>query len=94
MYYSDIMPTDVTSIRLPKKDAVLIDHLIDVGEFKSKSEFIRYAIKKTINEILLQEIQEKMASDEEISAESIDELHKEIKEIRKYLWDQYGKDLS
>jgi Arc/MetJ-type ribon-helix-helix transcriptional regulator len=81
------MPADVTSIRLPKKDAVLIDHLIEVGEFKSKSEFIRYAIKKTINEILLQEIQEKMMSEEKISADSIDELQHEIKEIRKYLWD-------
>ena len=88
------MPADVTSIRLPKKDAVLIDHLIEVGEFKSKSEFIRYAIKKTINEILLQEIQEKMMSEEKISADSIDELQDEIKEIRKYLWDQYEKNIS
>jgi len=88
------MPADVTSIRLPKKDAVLIDHLIEVGEFRSKSEFIRYAIKKTINEILLREIQEKMMSEEKISAESIDELQREIKEIRKSLWDQYGKNIS
>ncbi|MBU7030796.1 MAG: ribbon-helix-helix protein, CopG family [Theionarchaea archaeon] len=41
---------------MSKKDAVLIDHLIEVGEFKSKSEFIRCALKKTINKILLQEI--------------------------------------
>lgn len=88
------MPAGVTSIRLPKKDAALIDHLIEIGEFKSKSEFIRYAIKKTINEILLQEIQEKMMSEEKISADSIDELQHEIKEIRKYLWDQYEKNIS
>lgn len=88
------MATDITSIRLPKKDAVLIEHLIDAGEFKSKSEFIRYAVKKTINEMMLQEIQEKIGSDEEITPEAINEIQKEIKEIRKYLWDLHAKDLS
>jgi Arc/MetJ-type ribon-helix-helix transcriptional regulator len=88
------MATDVTSIRLPKKDAALIEHLVDVGEFKSKSEFIRFAVKKTINEMLLKEIQEKMLDNEPLTGKRAKEIQKEIEEIRRLLWDQYAEHLS
>ena len=86
------MSTDVTSIRLPHKDAIVIEHFVASGEFKSKSEFIRYAIKKTINEIILQEFHEKMA--EPVKKKDVDKIQKEIKEIRKKLWDEYAQHIS
>ncbi len=49
------MVTDITSIRLPQRDAVIVEHFVESGEFKSKSEFIRFAVKKTINEMILKE---------------------------------------
>ena len=86
------MSTDVTSIRLPHKDAIVIEHFVASGEFKSKSEFIRYAIKKTINEIILQEFHEKMT--EPVKKKDVDKIQKEIKEIRKKLWDEYAQHIS
>ena len=87
-----MMSTDVTSIRLPHKDAMVIEHFVGSGEFKSKSEFIRYAIKKTMNEIILQEFHEKMT--EPIKKKDMDKIQKEIKEIRKELWDEYAQHIS
>ena len=86
------MPTEITSIRLPQKDAIVIEHFVESGEFKSKSEFIRYAIKKTINEIILQEFHEKLT--EPIRKKDVDKIQKEIKEIRKKLWDEYAQHIS
>jgi metal-responsive CopG/Arc/MetJ family transcriptional regulator len=43
------MATDVTSIRLPLKDAIMLDHFVESGEFKSRSEFIRFAVKSLTN---------------------------------------------
>ncbi|MCD6513919.1 MAG: ribbon-helix-helix protein, CopG family, partial [Candidatus Odinarchaeota archaeon] len=37
----------VTPVRLSKNDLELIDYLIKRGEFKNRSEFIRFAIKLT-----------------------------------------------
>jgi Arc/MetJ-type ribon-helix-helix transcriptional regulator len=86
------MTTDVTSIRLPHKDAAVIEHFIASGEFKSRSEFIRYAIKKTINEILLQEFHERL--NEPLDKKGVARIQKEIKEIRKRLWDEYVQHIS
>lgn len=88
------MSIDVTSIRLPKKDSLQIEHFINIGHFKSKSEFIRYAVKKTINEMLLQEIQEKIGDKDEVSEEELRNIMLELKKIRKQLWDRYAEDLS
>ena len=85
------MAVDVTSIRLTEKDSAQIDRFIEDGHFKSRSEFIRYAVKKTINEILLQDIQNRLRT-EEIG--SVEEILGEIKDIRKKLWDEYAEDLS
>ena len=83
------MSTEVTSIRLPSKDAAILDHFVEQGAFKSKSEFIRYAIKKTINEIILQEFHEKLK--EPVNNKDV---NKEIKKIRKELWEEYAKHIS
>ena len=86
------MATDITSIRLPSKDAIMLDHFVETGEFKSKSEFIRYAIKKTINEMILREFHESMSGD--MTGTDVENIQKEIKKIRKDLWDEYAKHLS
>lgn len=88
------MSIDVTSIRLPKKDSLQIEHFINIGHFKSKSEFIRYAVKKTINEMLIQEIQEKIGDKDEVSEEELRNIMLDLKKIRKQLWDRYAEDLS
>lgn len=88
------MSTDATSIRLPPKDAAMLDHFVKSGEFKSRSELIRYAIKKTINELVLKEFQESMGEDGTLSEKEIDTLAEEIKSIRKKLWKDYAKHLS
>jgi len=86
------MATDITSIRLPSKDAIMVEHFVENGEFKSKSEFIRYAIKKTINEMILREFHESMS--EELTGKDVEKIQKDIKRIRKQLWDDYAKHLS
>ena len=47
------MNADVDVVRLQAKDSALIDHFIKAGEFKNKGEFITYAVKKAINEVIL-----------------------------------------
>ena len=88
------MSVDATSIRLPRKDSVQIEHFIDAGHFKSKSEFIRYAVKKTINEMLIQEIQERIGDKEDITEEELKDLLSDLKNARKKLWDRYDEDIS
>jgi len=53
------MNADVDVVRLPAKESALIDHFIKAGEFKNKGEFITYAVKKAINEVILRELEEK-----------------------------------
>jgi Arc/MetJ-type ribon-helix-helix transcriptional regulator len=88
------MATDVTSIRLPLKDAIMLDHFVESGEFKSRSEFIRFAVKKAINEMILKEFHEKLGEDKKMTKKKLDKLQKEIKEIRQKLWEDYAKHLS
>jgi len=88
------MATDVTSIRLPQRDAIIVEHFVETGEFKSKSEFIRFAVKKTINEMILKEFHEKLSEKKPITKKKLANIQKEIKEIRKQLWDEYAKHIS
>jgi Arc/MetJ-type ribon-helix-helix transcriptional regulator len=88
------MTTDITSIRLPLKDAIMLDHFVEIGEFKSRSEFIRFAVKKAINEMILKEFHEKMGEDEKMTKKKLNKLQKEIKDIRQKLWEDYAKHLS
>ena len=87
------MSTEITSIRLPPKDSMMVDHFVEMGEFKSRSEFIRFAVKKVINEMILREFHEKLNEDKSINKKRLNKLQKEIKEIREKLWEDYAKRL-
>jgi len=88
------MTTEVTTIRLPPKDSLIIDHFVEAGEFKSRSEFMRYAIKKTICDLVLKEFHEKMGKKGNPSKKEIEELVAELKDIRSGLWERYAKNIS
>ncbi|MBE0521435.1 MAG: hypothetical protein IBX39_04120 [Candidatus Methanoperedenaceae archaeon] len=75
----------VDVVKLPAKDSALIDHFIKVGEFKSKNEFITYAIKKAVNEVILRELEEKSRAAPQMAEKDVDKLLTEIKDIRKKL---------
>lgn len=84
------MNADVDVVRLPVKDSALIDHFIKAGEFKNKSEFITYAVKKAINEVILRELEEKSRAAPPMAEKDVDKLLTEIKDIRKKLWEGYA----
>jgi Arc/MetJ-type ribon-helix-helix transcriptional regulator len=84
------MNADSDVVRLPAKDSALIDHFIKAGEFKNKSEFIKYAVKKAINEVILRELEEKSRAAPQLSEKDVDKLLTEIKDIRKKLWEGYA----
>jgi Arc/MetJ-type ribon-helix-helix transcriptional regulator len=84
------MNTDTDVVRLPAKDSALINHFIKAGEFKNKSEFITYAVKKAINEVILRELEEKSRVAPSMNEKDVDKLLTEIKDIRKKLWEGYA----
>lgn len=84
------MNADVDIVRLQAKDSALIDHFIKVGEFRSKSEFITYAVKKAVNEVILRELEEKSRAALPMAEKDVDKLLTEIQDIRKKLWEGYA----
>lgn len=84
------MNADVDVVRLQAKDSALIDHFIKVGEFKSKSEFITYAVKKAVNEVILREFEEKSRAALPMAEKDVNKLLTEIQDIRKKLWEGYA----
>jgi len=84
------MNADVDVIRLPAKESALIDHFIKAGEFKNKSEFITYAVKKAVNEVILKELEEKSSAALPMTKKDVDKLLTEIKDIRRKLWEGYA----
>ena len=88
------MATEVTTVRLPPKDTLIIDQFVDAGEFKSRSEFMRFAIKRTICELVLKEIHEKIGKKSKPTKKEEEELLVQIDEIRRELWDRHVKNLS
>lgn len=88
------MTTNVTTIRLPPKDTLIIDHFVEAGEFKSRSEFMRYAIKKTICDLVLKEFHEKIGNKGKPSKKEVEALLVELRDIKSGLWDRYAKSLS
>jgi Arc/MetJ-type ribon-helix-helix transcriptional regulator len=88
------MATEVTTIRLPPKDTLIIDQFVDAGEFKSRSEFMRFAIKRTICELVLKEIHEKIGTKGKPTKKEEEELLAQIDEIRRELWERHVKNIS
>ena len=84
------MNADVDVVRLPAKDSALINRFIKAGEFKNKSEFIVFAVKKAINEVILSELEEKSRAAPPMAEKDVDKLLTEIKDIRKKLWEGYA----
>ncbi|MDD1745007.1 MAG: hypothetical protein EPN24_01380 [Candidatus Methanoperedens sp.] len=84
------MNADVDVVRLTAKESALIDHFIKAGEFKNKSEFITYAVKKAVNEVILKELEEKSSAALPMTEKDIDKLLTEIKNIRRKLWEGYA----
>ena len=84
------MNADVDVVRLAAKESALIDHFIKAGEFKNKSEFITYAVKKAVNEVILKELEEKSSAALPMTEKDVDKLLTEIKDIRRKLWEGYA----
>jgi hypothetical protein len=90
------MSLDTDTIKLSPKDRAMIDYFAkDKDKIKSKEEFVSYAVKKTIYEMMLEEFHEKSGIEgkEFPSEEEIQRLHTEIKEIRRRLWKEYAENL-
>jgi len=41
---------EIVTFRLPAKDREAIQRLVDEGHYRNRSDFLRYAIKKTLHE--------------------------------------------
>ena len=70
------MTANADVVKLPAKDSALIDYFIKAGEFKSKNEFIIYAVKKAVNEVVLKELEEKSSTGGEGAGEARGGVHK------------------
>lgn len=79
------MATEVVTIRLPPKDTQLIDFFIKEGEFKSRSDFLRYATKRMIAELISKRL-DAMVVTKKVNKKELERIHKLIKETRKELW--------
>jgi Arc/MetJ-type ribon-helix-helix transcriptional regulator len=88
------MATEVTTIRLSQRDIELIDHFIVEGEFGNKSELIRFAVKKLVYEMMLNELRRKYGRTKAPSKKEVKELFGELEDIRKELWKDYAKRVS
>ena len=84
------MNTNADIVKLPAKESALIDSFVKVGEFKNKSEFIIYAVKKAVNEVVLRALEEKNSATLPMTEKDVDKLLTEIKDIRKKLWEGYA----
>ena len=83
------MHSNVDVIRLPAKESALIDRFIKADEFKSKSEFITYAVKKAVNEVILNNLEKQGSAALPSTNKDVDKLLTEIKDIKRKLWEEY-----
>ncbi len=84
------METNADVVKLPAKESALIDYFVKAGDFKDKSEFIVYAVKKAVNEVVLRALEEKSGAVSPMAEKDVDKLLTEIKDIRKKLWEGYA----
>lgn len=93
------MSTEVVTARLPLNDTELIDFFIKNGEFKSKSDFFRFAVKRTLAELIQKQLDslilKKETNKKEITKKELDDIMTSIKKVRKEIWSKkYAKSLS
>jgi Arc/MetJ-type ribon-helix-helix transcriptional regulator len=88
------MAAEVTTIRLASRDNELIDHFISQGEFTNKSELIRFAVKKFVYEMMLNELRRGQDKSEISSKDEILKVMRQLESIRKELWREYEKHIS
>ena len=93
------MSTEVVTARLPLNDTELINFFIKNGEFKSKSDFFRFAVKRTLAELIQKQLDSlvltKGTEKKEITHKELDDILKSIKQVRKEIWrKKYAKSLS
>lgn len=74
-------------VRFPPEELERIDSLVDKGEYHSRSEFIRDAVRKTEMIRSLEEMS-RICEEEEITAEELIESGKEVrKELYKEMFE-------
>ena len=54
------MESKIVPIRLKKKDLKVIDTFVEMGEFKDRSDFIRFSIKLAIIKLLEKRLSEEV----------------------------------
>ena len=87
------MSTEVVTARLPLNDTELINFFIENGEFKSKSDFFRFAVKHTLAELIQKQL-DTMILTKKINRNELNRIQKLIKEVRKDTWSKkYAKSL-
>lgn len=79
------MATDVVTVRLPPRDTEMIDFLVKQGEFKSRSDFLRFAAKRAVTELLEDKLREKVVR-RTLAEEDLEDLERTIRTIRSQLW--------
>lgn len=94
VYTVNTMSTETITARVPPKDKESIEFLIESGEFKSKSDFFRYAVKHTLSELIQKEL-DTLTAAKTMDDKELERIHKTIKEVRRNIWSKkYAKRIS
>ncbi len=88
------MQTEAVTTRLPSIDLELIELFIRKGKFKDRSDFFRCAIRRMVAELTQNEL-DLFSTVRRMDEKELDQIHKEIKEIRTEIWkEKYAEDIS
>lgn len=79
------MATDVLTVRLPPKDTEMIDLLVEQGAFTSRSDFLRFAVKRAVAEHLDRELRTRVPR-QPLDEADLDDLLAKVREVRAELW--------
>ena len=88
------MVTEVVTARLPLNDTELIKHFVSSGEFKSKSDFFRFAVKHALAELIQKELDTRIIT-KKIDKKELNRIHELIKKVRDETWrEKYADSIS
>lgn len=79
------MVTDVLTVRLPPRDTEMIDLLVEQGAFASRSDFLRFAVKRAVTEHLDRELRTRTPR-QPLDETDLDDLLAKVREVRAELW--------